>query len=105
MIENLAGVKIGFVLVGLMAVMAQEPTPSPRPWMQGSVEVACSRDGQPWSGDPSAQEWHACECSHQCAKDPKEYEHSEETGGRIWDPQCEARCRPSHCHCPTKCET
>ena len=92
------------LFVGVLVAMAmQDPT---RPWMQGTVEIACSRDGQPWNGDPSAKEWHRCGCQHTCIKpgeEPQEGDHPDETGGRRWDARCEARCSPSHCHCPVKC--
>lgn len=102
MLENLAAVRIGFFVMTLAALSLQDP--EPRPWMQGTVEIACSRDGEPWSGDPSAKEWHACECQHTCVKEGEEYAHTEETGRRRWDARCEARCKPSHCHCPVKCK-
>lgn len=70
-----------------------------RPWMRGHIEKACSYDGHPIEGD-TATEWHVCRCQHVC--DPTD-ERADETGGRRWDPMCEARCKPSHCHCKHGC--
>ena len=74
------------------------PDPS-RPWMRGSVEMACARDGHTMDGDETPT-WHACACQHQC--DPTD-ERADETGARKWDAACKARCKPSHCHCPHPC--
>ena len=96
-------IRMATCLIGLACfAAAQDPT---RPWMQGTVEIACSRDGRPWDGDKTAKEWKECGCLHTCLKKGEEGEgdHPEETGGRRWDPQCEARCNTSHCHCGGKC--
>lgn len=74
-------------------------TDSTRPWMRGQKEIACAIDGKPVRGDQAA-EWRVCSCRHEC--DPTD-ERADETGARKWDPKCEARCRPYHCHCPHPC--
>lgn len=90
-------------LAGLLWA-AQEPPPPcdhpDKPWMCGSVEHFCSRDGQTFGPEDEAQHRHPCECRHTCAKDGKP---DDETQGRMWDRKCKARCSPSNCRCPHPC--
>jgi hypothetical protein len=83
------------------AVKAQE---NPRPWMQGTQEIGCSRDGVKPRDQAEHVEWHACACHH-----TKKAGGScdDETQGRQWDPSCSTRCSPRRCLCERNrdCET
>lgn len=73
---------------------------SARPWHVGVIHKGCTRDGtsrDDHESDAQVAEWHVCTCRHGCDRS------NEETGGRKWDPKCQARCSPTHCHCPHPC--
>lgn len=93
-------------LIALMTVALAAQNPD-RPWMQGTVEISCAREGssvlEKMRKDFPNSVIKACACNHTCAMpdDP----HAEETGGLKWDGRCEARCRVSNCNCPTMCDS
>lgn len=81
-------------------VAAQED--EPKPWMQGTVEIGCSRNGRKPGDQGESVQWKSCSCHHQ--KNPNG-QCGDETDGRRWDPKCETRCSPKRCRCaPNPCD-
>lgn len=84
--------------------VSPEQDENPRPWMQGTQEIGCSRDGVKPRDQGEHVEWKACACHH-----TKKAGGScdDETQGRSWDPKCSTRCSPRHCRCEKnrECET
>jgi hypothetical protein len=94
-----------FVLAAVLGLVVQDPAPPPpcdneaQPWMCGSVEHFCARDGERFRDDPEGRHRHTCACQHKCAPEGQ----NPETQQRVWDKACSTRCSPKNCRCKHPC--
>ena len=105
-------IRYSFLGLLLLAMLQRgDPDPLPcqdcpnpnEPWHRGGIHYACTFDGHPVDSFPAAANWKACSCQHGCSPE-LESDRAKFADYRLpWDPACEARCSPQHCHCQHPC--